>query len=234
MQKFKGVTGDCCKDKTNVKEAYGVYKVNTNSSQANVVMEKIKSALVTTQSKAVNKNNNIKSAPIGYPNLQESVIVEENRTGENMIITPIDNGVSTVKKVSYTKYNQTTNEIGDIVVYTAKTNFTKYELDANPELYQDSFIILEVKSQTGQILYNRTVKYSDKNLYNKIKSGSLNKNGKVMGPLGCFTSCVEDQFDAVDSWYEQLFCSVFGSACAAGIALGCWSGCGWAWTFGLL
>ncbi|WP_138432096.1 hypothetical protein [Fodinibius saliphilus] len=244
MQNNNNSSESCCmgeenKNKSNSKEQYQIYRVNTRSPQTEVVKKKIKSTLNTIKKNSTGSSKSKFANLRSEPNLERSTIVERsnkianNQTQENIMVTPIDNNNQKLRQVTYAKYDEAANSINDMVIVTMETNHTKTELDANPKLYDETFIHLKVKSQTGRTLHSYTLGNSNHFKGSTKTNYSSNKVTSNINPFGCFGNCIKDNYNAIDQWYEILWCEapVVGVTCYYGIVQGCWSGCFWAWVF---
>ncbi len=216
LQKYSSVTAksDCCTGKYS---SFEVYSINTNSPKAKEIENRIISDLKSFSDKDANKMSSIDDPEqFPDPNLDDGVIMVNPETGQERLAIPLDNGSDVIHEYSYAEYDSNIDAvISQLFYYKAETTYSKSELEANPDLAEQTTADIEIKDQNGQVLFSH--------VYNSSSVNKVNYNGNSTSD-GCFGDCINEVREGMD-WFTWLMCMAGGPICAIGFTLYCTAYC---------
>lgn len=201
---------------TNTKFEY--YTVNTESKKANKLKRKIKKHFQNING---NSGSHSKSSPetISSPesvSMDDAMIVEDTNSGEETIVTPIDDSNTSTNQLSFTGYdsekNLTSNET---YYYEAETNLSDSELSSieqgqTSQLPSNAELQVEITNQAGSIV-SKFDRSANSSTPSKSKNSEINSNSadEDFNYLGCFQYCWDEEH-ANMTFFQEVHCAIFG------------------------
>lgn len=221
--------------------SFELYEVNTNSPEAKVVEQKLASILNDSLSESSKNTINMSAPPEPTrhePEMDEAYIREDSETGQQALVTPINDGVDTRREVTVSGYNESTNSIEKSIVVTVQGNYTAAEVVANPQLADQAELDITFQAETGEILFSHTFTAQNYNNMSAAKAAVTTSScywdcmisgGGLNGWLFGYTSTLGGIAGTFAS--SNVVGALLGASAAIGVHTGCFYGClaSWLW-----